>query len=233
MGNPFISVVIPVLNDAGSLAARLIELRSCSDCEVIVANGDAQDAGVGRLREVTPEVTWVESAPGRARQMNAGAAVASGEWLIFLHADASLSAGWSAELRAAADRGAVGGCFRLRIDASCWQSWFIEMGVRWRVRWLGLAYGDQALFIRRTAFQSLAGYRLLPLMEDADLVKRMRRYGRWYCSRVAVTVSARRWERDGWMRRTLANLWILGLYLVGWSSERLKELYPVWRGPTR
>ena len=233
MGTPFISIVIPVLNDAGPLVARLSELRSCVDCEVIIANGDPEDVAVGRLRELNPEVTWVESAPGRARQMNAGAAVASGEWLIFLHADASLGTGWSAELRAAADRGAVGGCFSLRIDASCWQPRLIEAGVRWRVRWLGLAYGDQALFIRRTAFENLAGYRLLPLMEDADLVKRMHRYGRWYCSGVAVSVSARRWERDGWIRRTVANLLILGLYLVGWPPERLKELYPVWRSPTR
>ena len=101
--------------------------------------------------------------------------------------------------------------------------------MRWRVRWLGVAYGDQAVFVRRDLFRRLGGYRPIPVMEDADLVRRMRARGPFWRSTLGVTVSARRWERDGWWRRTAANLLILGLYLAGRPPERLAALYPAWR----
>ena len=226
---PSISVIVPVLHDAARLERLLSRLPGRPGCEVIVANGDAGDAAVRRLRGTRPDVVWVESEPGRGRQMNAGAARAGGTWLLFLHADALPDAGWADEIGRAESAGAAGGCFRLRIDAVCWQARVIEAGVRWRVRRLGVVYGDQAIFVRRDLFRRLGGYRPIPVMEDADLVGRIRGLGRFWPSSVGVTVSARRWERDGWWRRTAANLRILVLHLAGRSPDRLAAMYPAWR----
>ena len=226
---PSVTVVIPVLHDASQLEGLLSRLPDRTRCEVIVANGDAGDAAVGRLRRRRGDVVWVESEQGRGRQMNAGAARAAGAWLFFLHADALPDAGWIDEIGRAEAAGAVGGCFRLRIDARRWQARVIEAGVRWRVRWFGVVYGDQAIFVRRDLFRRLGGYRPIPIMEDADLVARMCARGRFWRSSLGVTVSARRWERDGWWRRTAANLRILGLHLAGRSPDRLAATYPAWR----
>lgn len=225
---PPVSIVVPVLHDAEPLASLLAELPAADGLEVVVANGAPDDPALGPLRARYPDVLWVEAPAGRGRQMNAGAERATGTWLLFLHADARLGAGWRDELARAAAAGCVGGCFRLAIESTSWQARVVEWGVGLRVRWLGLAYGDQGLFIRRDRFRALGGYRPMPLMEDADLVRRMRRAGRWHRAKVPVTVSARRWERDGWWRRTAANLWILTQYLAGRSPERLAASYPVW-----
>ena len=230
---PSISVIVPVLHDAAELTGLLPRLPGRPRCEVVVANGDAGDAAVAAIRAARPDVVWVESDPGRGRQMNAGAARAAGAWLLFLHADARPDAGWVDEIERAGAAGAVGGCFRLRIDSRRWPARVIEAGVRWRVRWLGIAYGDQAVFVRRDLFRRLGGYRPMPVMEDADLVRRIRSRGRFWPSRVGVTVSARRWERDGWGRRTAANLRILSLYLAGRSPDRLAAMYPAWRDPAK
>ena len=226
---PSLSVVVPVLRDAAQVEGLLPRLPVRTRCEVVVVNGDAADGAVAALRRRRPDVVWVDSPPGRGRQMNAGAARSAGAWLLFLHADARPDAGWIDEIGRAAAAGAVGGCFRLRIDSRRWPARVIEAGVRWRVRWLGIAYGDQAVFVRRDLFRRLGGYRPIPVMEDADLVRRMRARGPFWRSSLGVTVSARRWERDGWWRRTAANLLILGLYLAGRPPERLAALYPAWR----
>ena len=131
-----------MLHDAAQLARLLPRLPGRPRCEVIVANGDAADAAVHGMRRTGPDVVWVESEPGRGRQMNAGAARAAGTWLLFLHADALPDSGWVDEIGRAEAAGAVGGCFRLRIDACRWQARVIEAGVLWRVRWFGIAYGD-------------------------------------------------------------------------------------------
>ena len=233
MRDPFVSVIIPVLRDAHPLAALLKALHPTTDVEVIVAHGDAGDPALGPVRRAWPAVQWVDGPRGRGRQMNAGGGRAVGQWLLFLHADARLADGWLAEIRRAADAGAVGGCYRLEIDSPLWQARLIERGVRCRVRWLGIAYGDQGLFIRRDIFHAIGGYRAIPVMEDADLVRRMRRHGRLRYSSVGVSVSARRWERDGWMWRTVSNLWILLLYLAGRSPDRLAASYPAWPGRGR
>ena len=221
---PSISVIVPVLHDAPRLEGLLSRLPGRSRCEVIVANGDAGDAAVRRLRGTRRDVVWVESEPGRGRQMNAGAR--GGGWLRFLP-PTRCRRGRADEIARAIGRpvGVLPGLASTPPLAGA----HIEAGVRWRVRWLGVVYGDQAIFVRRDLFRRLGGYPPIPVMEDADLVARIRARGRFWRSTVGVTVSARRWERDGWWRRTAANLRILVLHLAGRSPERLAAMYPAWR----
>ena len=233
-GEPFVSLVIPVLRDSVELEALLVDLadQTVTDAdvargvEVVVVNGDPADPSVSALRERFAALRWIESPPGRGRQMNAGAAAAGGRWLIFLHADARLEPGWLPAIRAA-DRqpDIAGGAFRLALASSRWWARLLERGVALRTRLLRLPYGDQAIFVRRDVFNGLGGYRPLPLMEDVDLVRRLWEVGRLRFPAVRVRVSARRWERDGWFRRTMTNLWLLARYLCGVPPYQLARAY--------
>ncbi len=226
---PLVSVVVPVLHDTLALAGLLDALhveRFDVRIEVIVVNGDVADRSLDPLRERLTTVRWIDSEPGRGRQMHAGATASSGRWLLFLHADARLGDGWLAAL-ADADRrpDVVGGAFRLVLASRHWAARFIECGVSIRTRWLRLPYGDQAIFVRRERYDVLGGFRPLGLMEDVDFIGRLRREGRLRFPPVTVRVSARRWERDGWLRRTALNLTLLGLYAVGVAPDRLACWY--------
>ena len=227
-GSVQVSIVIPVLRDTAALDGLLASLaRGTTDAavEIIVANGDAGDESLAQLEDRCEAVCWVASPPGRGRQMNAGAAVASGRWLLFLHADTRLDERWPDALREAESRRAVGGAFRFTLDSPRGVARLIERGVAWRTRWLGLPYGDQGLFVRRDTFEALGGYRPYPLMEDIDLVRRLRRRGTLHLSAVPIRTSARRWESDGWLRRSLRNLTLTFLYFAGVPPRRLARRY--------
>jgi rSAM/selenodomain-associated transferase 1 len=145
---------------------------------------------------------------------------------VFLHADTRLPPEWSDEIRrASTDPDVVGGSFRFRLDSSAWQARLIERAVERRVRWLDLAYGDQALFVRRDVFAAIGGYREWPLMEDVDFVRRLRQAGKLYHSPQPVLTSARRWERDGWWRRSAKNVVLQALFFAGVAPERLANWY--------
>ncbi len=230
---PLVSIVIPVLRDLAELEALLTDLddaaRARADSEpaveVIVVSGEAPGGRIAALGKRFPRVRWTESAPGRGRQMNAGAAAAAGRWLLFLHADARLERGWQGVIAGLNREGTVGGAFRLAIASDHWFARVIETGVALRTRWLRLPYGDQGIFVRRETFYALGGYAPLPLMEDIELVRRLWSVGRLSFPAAAVRVSARRWERDGWMRRTMSNLWLLVCYTAGASPARLARAY--------
>lgn len=226
---PLVSVVIPVLDDAAMLAAalpRVIAQLSGVSAEVIVSSGAPLDDATEAVRRVHASVRWVTSEPGRAVQMNAGAAAARGLWLLFLHADTVLADGWPMALEALAVRPAAAGCFRFALDSAVWQARIIERGVAFRVRCLGLPYGDQALFVRRSVFEALGGYAPLPLMEDVELVRRLRAGGhRLDVLPLEATTSARRWQQDGWMRRSLTNMLLVTLYHLHVSPARLRAWY--------
>jgi rSAM/selenodomain-associated transferase 2 len=189
---------------------------------LIVASTPEDAESLAPLRTGHPEVTWLESARGRARQMNAGAARATGRWLIFLHADTRLPAEWRAAVEAADRDPAISiGCFRFALDSPASVARVLEAGVRLRVWLFGLPYGDQALFVRREDFLTAGGYADLPIMEDVDLVRRFRRRGRLLSVPLAAVTSARKWERDGWMARTSRHLALILLYFAGVPPDRL------------
>jgi rSAM/selenodomain-associated transferase 2/rSAM/selenodomain-associated transferase 1 len=221
-----ISVVIPVWRD-GDVLARALERLSPppAGVEVIVACVLGEESRDARLRIDYPHVRWVSAPRGRAVQMNVGAAVAAGRWLLFLHADCTLPGDWIEALAHADAAGAAAGAFPFALDSRDWRARLIEAGVRLRVALLGLPYGDQALFVERRIFLAIDGYRDLPLMEDVDFVRRVRRAGPFLQARSPVLTSARRWDRDGWIRRSAANLSLAARFLLGTPPARLAQRY--------
>ena len=223
---PFVSVVIPVWRDEESLTRSLETVRTSPQVEVIVACPLGEEARYARRRECHPLVRWVSAPRGRAAQMNAGARIATGRWLLFLHADSELPPDWLDVLTGADRRGdTVAGAFRLAIDSGTWQARLIEQAVRLRVALFNMPYGDQALFVRRRIFDEVGRYADLPLMEDVDLVRRLKMIGPMAHARSPVLTSARRWERDGWFRRSGQNLWLATQFLLGDSPARLAQAY--------
>jgi rSAM/selenodomain-associated transferase 2 len=222
---PLVSIVVPVLHDTVALTALLAQPRDPAD-QWVVVNGDPSDRSLDGMRTRHQDVVWLSSEPGRGRQLGAGAAAAAGEWILFLHADTRLPDDWRSEVTRV-DRQASydWGCFRLRIDTTAWQARLIEAAVRVRVRLCRLPYGDQAMFVRRVTLQQAGGVPSVPLMEDVIMARRLGRLGPPWRSRLAASTSARRWERDGWWRRSARNLWVLTQFLLGVSPERLTASY--------
>jgi rSAM/selenodomain-associated transferase 2 len=225
--DPLVTIVIPVLHDTTALSALLTTLPADPLVQVVVVDGGGgDDPVVDALGQHHPGIEWLRSRPGRGVQMNAGARRARGRWLVFLHADTRLGAGWLDVLRRLDDQPSiVGGSFRFALDSAAhWARW-IERGVRLRVRLFGLAYGDQALFARRDVFVAIKGFSDMPLMEDVDFIRRLRRRGRLKHADVPALTSARRWERDGWLTRTVENVALVVLFLAGWSPAALARRY--------
>jgi len=225
---PLVSIVIPVKGDAPALEDLLRDLSAETGAaiEVVVSAAVPIDSALAGIRSRYSNVIWVESAPSRGGQLNAGAAAATGRWLWFVHADSRAPHGWLAAFRAldaAAD--VAGGAFTFALDSAAWQARLLERAVALRVRWFNLPYGDQGLFVRRCIFESLGGFAPLPLMEDVEFVRRLTRSGRVRHLTLRLTTSARRWEREGWLRRSARNLTTLSLYALGVSPERLARRY--------
>ncbi|HWK10778.1 MAG TPA: TIGR04283 family arsenosugar biosynthesis glycosyltransferase [Vicinamibacterales bacterium] len=225
MSGPFVSIIVPVLNDTDALEALLARMPPNPDVEIIVINAAPPD---DRLAAMTtrPDIQLLTSPAGRGRQMNVGALAARGRWFVFLHADTRLPTEWLGEIRRAdANAAIIGGSFQFRLDSGAWQARILEGAVRWRVRSFDLAYGDQALFVRRDAFHAIGGYREWPLMEDVALVRSLRQLGKLYHSPRPAVTSARRWEHDGWGRRSATNVALQLLFFAGVSPERLAGWY--------
>jgi len=219
-----VSVIIPTLDEEGTVAGAIASVRAEAG-EVLVVDGGSRDR--------TPEVAAASGARvlaatgGRGPQLDHGARQASGDWLVFLHADTRLEAGW-AEALDVLDRIApshVGGAFRFTVDSPRRVYRLLEAGVQLRCAWLGLPYGDQGLFARREAYARCGGFPPWPLMEDVELVRRLRRVGPLAFPRLRAFTSPRRWERRGVARTTLTNLRLLSLYGLGRSPERLAREY--------
>ncbi len=218
------SIIIPTLNEEITLEFTLNSIPISPSLEIIVVDGNSQD----RTREIANTKTSQVyiSPPGRARQMNLGAQKAQGKILLFLHADSLIPAGGlEAISKAMEDPHVIGGAFRLRINAAGWGYRLIAWGANLRTRLLGLPYGDQGIFIRRKIFQEMGGFQEIPLMEDIDLIRRMKKIGSLRILPQLILTSARRWEKEGLLYTTLRNWSLASLYLVGVSPYRLYNWY--------
>jgi rSAM/selenodomain-associated transferase 2 len=232
-GGPFpsampekISIIIPVLNEAPVITQTLSALQPfrMKGHEVIVVDGGSEDTSVTRSRPLADHVVW--SPQGRSRQMNAGARVASGEILLFLHADTFLP-DWADGfiISGMRQRGRTWGRFDVRLSGEHPLLRLIEYLMNWRSRLSGIATGDQGIFVRREVFQLVGGFPEIDLMEDIALTKALRKEGRPLCLRPKVVTSSRRWEDNG-MIRTVLLMWYLRLvYFLGADPNRLSRLY--------
>jgi len=221
VARPFLSVVIPALDEEPSIEAAVRSVRDGAD-EVLVVDGGSTDGTAARAREAGARV--IPSTAGRGLQLRRGADESRGEWILFLHADTRLDSGWADELRGLGPR-SVGGAFRLAIESPRVAYRVIEAGVRLRCRLFGLPYGDQALFARRAAYEACGGMPAIPLMEDVAFVRRLRSRGPLVFLRTRARTSPRRWERGGVVRTTAHNLRFLALYALGRPPERLAAAY--------
>lgn len=215
-----ITVIIPVLNEAPRIEELLTYL---TDIDVIVVDGGSTDDTLALLAGCNVKV--IQSSKGRARQMNAGAVEATGDLLIFLHADTRLPAGWQNDLQDFSDSKKVWG----RFDIQFGEKWLIfsviALMMNWRSRLTGICTGDQAFFIQRSTFDKLNGFADVPLMEDLEMSRRLRRESWPYCQSSKVTTSARRWRTQGVMRTILRMWWYRLQYFFGVSPERLVKSY--------
>lgn len=220
-------MIIPTLNAAAVLPATLGSLAEGRDGigEVIVSDGGSGDAT--RKVALAAGCRVVEGVRGRGAQLRAGTDAARGDWLLVLHADTQLEAGWAAATEkfcaepANADRAAY---FRFALADAASSARRLEAIVAWRCRWFGLPYGDQGLLIRAATCRALGGFAALPLMEDVDLVRRIGRRNLAALPVRAIT-SAARYQRGGYWARPLRNLCCLGLYFAGVAPTRLAKLY--------
>ena len=221
-----LSIIVPALREAPNLARLLPALRAAAPgAEIIVADAGSDD-GTGEIVARTPGVTVLHGERGRARQMNAGARAAQGDTLLFLHADTVPPDGFEAAIeRALVEPGVVAGRFDVRLDNPRWPFRLIASLMNLRSRLSGISTGDQALFVRRDVFEAMGGFPDIPLMEDIEITRRLKRRGRQAALRERVTTSARKWEREG-VARTIGLMWTLRvLYACGVSPARLHRWY--------
>lgn len=221
---PLLSVIVPTLNEAASLGRTLECVLRADGVEIVLADGGSRDA----TREIAAQAgaTVLVTAGGRAVQQNEGAAVASGRHLLFLHADTLLPDGYAELIRGTLDDPATAaGAFRFRTDGAGAAMRLVEWGANIRSAHLQWPYGDQGLFLEKRVFDELGGFALLPIMEDYELVSRLRHRGPVVTlSRTAIT-SARRWQELGALRTTLRNLMMVVGFRAGVSPERLARFY--------
>ncbi len=225
-GEGQISVVIPTLNAADTLAGLTEELRDNAILkEIIIVDGGSSDETIAIARTAGARV--IAASRGRGIQLAAGTDAVSGDWLLFLHADCRLAPGWKAAVAAfLAAPGASGraGYFDFALDDGVPAARRLERLVAWRCRVLALPYGDQGLLIARSLYHDVGGFAPLPLMEDVDIVRRL---GRRRLARIGARCisSPRRYRRGGYWRRPLRNLFCLSLYFAGVSPHRIARLY--------
>jgi uncharacterized protein len=228
--SPWLSIIVPVFNEGERIQACLQSLSQVAGnslYEVIVVDGDAAGSTLQYLSKEKPTLKGVIGPLGRGVQMNAGAKVARGNVLLFLHVDAQLPESAFAQIQSVlAEKEVSGGAFDLAIDATGWVYSLISQVASWRSRLTRIPYGDQAIFLRRSVFEVVGGYPDSLIMEDVALMQKLKRQGyQIRFIRDQVTVSARRWQQEGILRCTMRNWILMTLYLTGVSTERLSRWY--------
>jgi len=226
---PRLSVIVPVLDEARAIEAALAPLQPCraQGVEVIVVDGGSADATRELAAPFADHV--LRAARGRASQMNAGAQAATGEALLFLHADTILPIDAPALVAGALQSGHEWGRFDVAIEGADPMLALVALLMNARSRWSGIATGDQAIFVRRDVFGEAGGFPAIPLMEDVALSRALRRRSPPACLRQRVLTSGRRWERQGTLR-TILRMWRLrAAYALGADPHRLARQYDVER----
>jgi rSAM/selenodomain-associated transferase 2 len=217
-------VIIPCLNEEFYLAKLLRSLNNYGFWEIIVVDGGSTDRSKEIASEYTPKV--IDSATGRGNQLNRGAEGASGEALLFLHADSSIKSDIAQSIgHCLSISENVGGAFKLKIDSARPGLRFISSCANIRTKLFSLPYGDQGIFARRKAFDTLGGFKHIPIMEDVDFVKRIKSEGKFVMLDDYIYTSPRRWQQEGIIICTLRNWMILLLYSMGIPATKLKKYY--------
>jgi rSAM/selenodomain-associated transferase 2/rSAM/selenodomain-associated transferase 1 len=219
-----ISVIIPALNESSVIEKTMTTLLKCEQVEIIVVDGGSRDNTIELAKSYG--ATVLSTVPSKAVQMNAGAAHASGDVLLFLHADTCLPEKFDEKVLTAVTRnGFSAGAFTLGIDTDSPWMRFIERAANWRARFFQMPYGDQALFVSRNFFNDVGGFPEIPIMEDFELIKRLKRKGRIIMLPESVRTSSRRWQNIGIFKAWLLNQMIVIGYYIGVSLPRLARWY--------
>lgn len=219
-----ISIIIPVLNEAGIIAKTLNSTQTGQNIEIIVSDGGSVDSTAEIAAKAGAKV--INSPKGRALQMNSGASQATGEILLFLHADTILSPGYDSMIRQALQQtSTVAGAFELQIDGLDPGLRIIETAVNWRSRWLQMPYGDQAIFMPAKLFQQLGGFPEMPIMEDFAIIQKLQAKGKINIVQLPVLTSARRWQKKGILKTTIINQLVILGYFLGVPPARLADWY--------
>jgi rSAM/selenodomain-associated transferase 2 len=220
-----LSIIVPTLNEAAHIAATLAPLQAMRGrgAEVIVADGGSSDETKTLAQPLADRV--IDATRGRARQMNAGAKASAGAALLFLHADSLLPANADLDIESSLQRGARWGRFDVSITGTRAMFPVIAWFINHRSRLTGIATGDQGIFVRREAFESLGGFPDQPLMEDVEFCKRAKRFGAPACLKTRIQTSGRRWEKHG-VLKTIGLMWALrARYFFGATPESLHRAY--------
>ncbi len=223
---PRIAIILPVLNEETHIVAGLNPLQPLrpQGCELIVVDGGSQDQTVALAQPLADRV--IASAKGRATQMNAGAALASGDILWFLHIDSLPPVDAVTLINIALrDPNRGWGRFDVRLSGHPWLLRMVETLMNARSRYTGIATGDQGIFVRRTLFEQIGGYPAIALMEDIALSRLLKRYSRPVCLRQRLQTSSRRWERNGIVRTIVLMWWLRWVYFLGADPDRLTRIY--------
>ena len=225
---PAVSVIVPVLHEAGRLDPLIDHVRQTAGAEpveIILVDGSPDGESIGTVTR--GQVTLLTAPAGRARQMNAGAAAATGDFLLFLHADTRLPAGAFRRIAETLSDGRHGaGAFDLRYDSERPSMRIIARAACLRSRLTRIPYGDQAHFFRRDYFEALGGYADIPFLEDVEIMRRIKSRRERICILPEpVVTSARRQQREGVLACTVRNGVVVALYYAGMSPERLARFY--------
>lgn len=220
-----VSVIIPTYNESTVLSETLTRMQQHHPFEIIIGDGGSEDDTVTIARR--HGVSVVPGMRGRAAQMNAAAGEAQGDLLLFLHADSYVDLrGYQKMIETMASRPYLGGAFSLQIDSPLPALKRISRWANWRSRYLNLVYGDQGIFVRREAFHKLQGFSSLPICEDLDFFRRLKKRGPVVLLKEKVFTSPRRWLAEGIGFTTLRNIAIVSLFIIGFSPATLSRWYP-------
>ncbi len=221
---PLISIIIITLNEEEFIERLLKTLHDTKDIEIIISDGGSIDRTARVARNYTDKVIVGEK--GRGRQLNAGAALATGDILWFLHADSIVPDNYKNHILTAMKKpGVVGGAFTLDIYSELSSLQFISRVVSLRSKISRIPYGDQGVFVKRDVYEKMNGYKDIPLMEDIEFGMRLKKEGKIHLLKTTIKTCARAWERDGVLRTTIRNWVYVTLFFMGYSPHKLYQRY--------